>query len=233
MNIWFTSDTHFAHKNLCLGSTEWPIELNPDALRDFKDQWHMSDHLVNQINKYVKEDDILYHVGDWSFGGPENIKLYRDRIVCKTIHLVLGNHDDYIMDNIVVGEYQSGQDTFLIRAQDLFASVSDRKVVKRGKKGRRMILDHYAMRTWHHAHKGSYQLHGHSHASLELPHRQNPINSFYNKYRTMDVGMDNAKRIFGEYKPFHYNWILEYLEPRPSLGIDHHDPNNSSYKDER
>lgn len=223
-NFWFTADTHFAHKNLCNGSTTWDRIKNKGGLRDFKDQHQMSDHFINQINKYVKEDDVLYHLGDWSFGGPENIKLYRDRIVCKTIHLILGNHDDDIVDNIVVDYEDRDGTTWIVRAQDLFTSVSDRKVVKRGKKGRRMILDHFAARTWNRCHKGAYQLHGHSHSSLEQPNNQHDVNKFYNKYRTMDVGMDNAFRIFGEYKPFNYNWILEYLEPRPSLGIDHHNP---------
>ncbi len=44
----------------------------------------------------VKPNDIIYHLGDWSFGGHENIKIFRNRIKCKNIHLILGNHDHHI-----------------------------------------------------------------------------------------------------------------------------------------
>ena len=33
----------------------------------------MSQHIVEQINKYVQQDDILIHLGDWSFSGIEII----------------------------------------------------------------------------------------------------------------------------------------------------------------
>ncbi len=93
--VWFTSDTHAFHRNICIGVSQWKA----GATRDFTDEMVMTDHLISQINKYVKEDDILYHLGDWSFGGPDKILQFRNAINCKTIHLILGNHDDNIAHN--------------------------------------------------------------------------------------------------------------------------------------
>jgi calcineurin-like phosphoesterase family protein len=94
--IWFTSDTHYNHKNICKGVTEWS---DADiSCRDFQTIEEMNDAIVNSINKYVMENDILYHLGDWSFGGINSIWEFRKQIKCKNIHLILGNHDEHIFN---------------------------------------------------------------------------------------------------------------------------------------
>jgi len=61
--------------------------------------------LVNNINKTVGENDILFCLGDWSFGNYKNgenisnIRKFRDQLICKNIHLILGNHDHHIERN--------------------------------------------------------------------------------------------------------------------------------------
>ena len=86
--LWFTSDTHYNHANICSATTQW---VNPVTLRDFKSLEHMNAYLVGNINELVGQDDILFHLGDWSFGGFESIQKFRDQIVCKNIHLILGD----------------------------------------------------------------------------------------------------------------------------------------------
>ena len=69
MNIWFTSDSHYGHTNIAGPKvSRWQR-----GYRDFNSVWEMNKSLIDGINKYVKEDDILYHLGDWSFGGIHNI----------------------------------------------------------------------------------------------------------------------------------------------------------------
>ena len=75
--IWFISDTHFGHKNICYGVSEWENKIT--NTRPFNSLEEMNWAIVNSINNYVKEDDILYHLGDWSFGGIENIWNFRKR----------------------------------------------------------------------------------------------------------------------------------------------------------
>jgi calcineurin-like phosphoesterase family protein len=65
--LFFTSDTHYSHSNICRATTRWSDADN--LTRDFKSLNHMNDTLVNNINEMVGEDDVLIHLGDWSFGG--------------------------------------------------------------------------------------------------------------------------------------------------------------------
>jgi len=71
--------------------------------RNFETLDKMNSAIVNNINELVGQDDVLIHLGDWSFGGFEQIEEFYNRLICKNIHLVLGNHDHHIdrdRDNI-------------------------------------------------------------------------------------------------------------------------------------
>ncbi len=92
--LFFTSDTHYNHKNICRGVTSW---THADShTRDFPTLSKMNDTIVNNINNTVGQDDILVHLGDWSFGGFEFINEFRNRLICQNIYLILGNHDHHI-----------------------------------------------------------------------------------------------------------------------------------------
>lgn len=103
--IWFTSDTHASHSNITRGVTKWGITKEdvfyPDIVntRDFDTVELMTQAVIDSINKYVMEDDTLYHLGDWSFGGIDKIWEFRKQIKCKNIHLICGNHDEHIKKN--------------------------------------------------------------------------------------------------------------------------------------
>jgi calcineurin-like phosphoesterase family protein len=84
--IWFTSDTHYAHSNICRATTNWK---DADQLtRDFTSLEEMNQTLVDRINQQVMPNDILIHLGDWSFGGFDNIRLFREQLNCKNIILI-------------------------------------------------------------------------------------------------------------------------------------------------
>jgi len=86
--LWFTSDTHYNHANICSATTQWK---DPVTCREFKTLEYMNATLVNNINEFVGQDDTLFHLGDWSFGGFEQIELFRNQIVCKnTFQLQVG-----------------------------------------------------------------------------------------------------------------------------------------------
>ena len=57
-------------------------------------------HLVKNINSTVSENDLLFCLGDWSFGGQANISKYRNMINVKEIRLTPGNHDDKLVSLI-------------------------------------------------------------------------------------------------------------------------------------
>lgn len=205
--IYFCSDPHYNHKNIVRGVTDWE---HKDACRPFDT---LNDHnatLINNINAVVEEDDTLYCLGDWAFGGAPKIVELRKKIKCKTVHLILGNHDKHIRQS---STYQS-----------LFTSVSEYKEIK--VEGQTIILSHYAMRVWNGSHRGTWMLYGHSHGTLDemKPQFANPNwigDDYYSKsWRTMDVGFDTHK----EFRPYSFKEISDLMEKRDILlSVDHHD----------
>jgi calcineurin-like phosphoesterase family protein len=185
----------------------------------------MSRTLVSTFNKYVKEDDVLIHLGDWSFGGKNNIWNFRKQLNVKDIHLCLGNHDHHIENNIELPDSQL-QEAFNwskysfkefedFRIQDLFTSVQ--QVLEFDYKHYNFFCSHYKHAIWKGSHKGFIHLYGHSHASAE--------NWIIGK--SMDVGVDNAYKLFGEYRPFSIQEVLSLMNKR-SIGFkDHHDENTN------
>ena len=97
--VWVTSDPHYNHKNICRSVTNWRTQdgdVPTYNTRDFQSIDQMNDALVNNINFKVGQNDTLIILGDIAFGGFESIGKFLDRLVCKNIHLVLGNHDHHI-----------------------------------------------------------------------------------------------------------------------------------------
>lgn len=200
-NIWFTSDTHFGHNNIAGPK----ISRWNSGYRDFETLHQMNIALIDGINKYVKKDDILYHLGDWSFGGVHNIKYFRNSIVCKNIHLIKGNHDQHIVDKVI-----KFHDTNF-NPIDLFSSIQDVLEIKHGKN--RFFLSHYPHLSWHHASRGVIMLHGHEHGSF------NKLNE--NTLR-MDVGIDSAKMILGDFRPFSIEEVIDLNNRKKIIPIYHH-----------
>lgn len=199
ITYWFSSDFHGFHRNICKGVSRWN---NKDGCRDFPDHIKMTNHIINQVNKRVMPDDVLFYLGDWTFGGIDNIYHLRKRLNVKTIYFASGNHDSHIKKN----KHLSVCDK---NAQELFTDVQPLYEIQ--VHGHRMTLCHYAMRTWYSHNKGSWNLHGHSHSSLP------PIG------KQLDVGIDEAFKRFGEYRPFEFKEIQKIMQQKQIHIPDHHD----------
>ena len=78
---WFTSDTHFGHKNIIKYCN-----------RPYDNIDNMDKSLISNWNSVVKPGDDIFHLGDFSFNGEKNISKYSDQLNGK-IHLIWGNHD--------------------------------------------------------------------------------------------------------------------------------------------
>lgn len=82
-DIWFTSDTHFGHKNI--------IEFEHNA-RPFATIQEMHEAMIERWNNVVKPKDLVYHLGDVVFG--KGYLPIMDRLNGRK-RLVMGNHDQY------------------------------------------------------------------------------------------------------------------------------------------
>jgi calcineurin-like phosphoesterase family protein len=202
IKVWITSDTHYNHTNICRGVTAWRMpdgSLPESQTRDFPSLEKMNSAIVNNINEVVGQDDVLIHLGDWSFGGFEQIEEFYDRLICKNIHLILGNHDHHIDRNRE-------------NIKRLFLSVSWFEQFQY--QGETIEMMHYPISSWNGLRKGRVHLHGHCH----LPHAVKISNG-----RRMDVGMDGHP----EFRP--YDLLKECLNPLKKLktgselgALDHH-----------
>ena len=200
-DVWITSDTHYGHKNICRGITEWRLpdgSIPKSRTRDFNSLDKMNYTIVNNINEFVKQEDILIHLGDWSFGGFDKIKEFHDKLICKNIHLILGNHDEHIEKN---------KDSI----QEIFLSVSHYQTLVIGKQTFRIM--HFPISSWDGLNKGVMHLHGHTHLPTEIR---------FGLGRRIDVGIDGHPL----FRPYHIlKEIVPMLEKRPIMSDmknDHH-----------
>lgn len=82
MTTWYTSDTHFSHKNILQHEN-----------RPFGSIEQMDEALIDNWNRHINKDDTVYHLGDFVFGGISKWENIIPRLKGK-IHLVVGNHDN-------------------------------------------------------------------------------------------------------------------------------------------
>lgn len=144
--IYVTADTHFGHADAI------PVFARPFATVD-----EMDAALVDAINATVARRDVLVHLGDflvkgggraWESAELSRAERLRDRIECRRIVLVRGNHDP-------VGEK---------RFDRMFEAVED-VVSARGIAGidERVVMFHYPIEQWQGRPSGGFHLHGHVH----------------------------------------------------------------------
>lgn len=138
--IWFTADTHFYHHKV--------IEYDN---RPFADVYEMNDALVSRWNERVMKGDLVYHLGDFSFGTDHEIDSILSRLNGQK-YLLKGNHDRPACTK-----------------NNRWVWVKERHEIKvQMPWGKQLIvLSHYAHRVWRKSHHGSFHLHGHSHGNLD------------------------------------------------------------------
>jgi calcineurin-like phosphoesterase family protein len=170
----------------------------PEAqTRDFMNLDKMNASIVNNINEVVGQDDVLIHLGDWSFGGFEQIEEFRNRIICKEIHLTFGNHDHHIERDREACQRHFASSQWFLQLNYL---------------GETLELMHYPIASWNGLNKGRIHLHGHCH----LPNHKK-----FGNGRRMDVGMDGNP----EFAPYDLRKVINDMKKRPigsELGVDDH-----------
>lgn len=142
MTTFFTSDTHFGD----------PRILRIDR-RPFPDLAAHDAALIEAWNGTVGPEDTVWHLGDFALGPPPERIAALLAALNGHKHLIVGNND--------------GPATL---AAPGWASVAH--YAETEAEGRRLVLCHYAFRTWNGLGRGAINLHGHSHGRLKPIPRQ-------------------------------------------------------------
>ena len=167
----------------------------------------MNDTLVDNTNERVSEKDRLWLLGDFVWTGQatkhqqvQTWQYYRGKLRCKNVFFVWGNHDPKVHS-------PARQEI-----SKLFSGTYD--LVNTRIEDKRVALSHYAMAIWDGRHHGSWHLYGHSHSNAETWLDQIMPGRF-----SMDVGIDNANVLLGEYRPFTWPEICAIMAKRSGFGL--------------
>lgn len=198
--IFFSSDIHFSHRNIVRGTTSWRNEdgsIPMDSVRDFDTIDDMNETIIKNFNDKIGQNDLLFLLGDIAFGGYQNIEIFLDRLVCKNISLIYGNHDQNIKKNV-----DGIQEMFLLNCVDYREiNLADQD----------FVLCHYPLSSWNKMNKWTIHLHGHVH--LPKTHK-------FGRGKKMDCGLDG-----NDLKPYHIDEVIQLMKNRPimsDMDIDHH-----------
>ena len=177
-DVWFTSDTHFWHENI--------IRF---CKRPFGSISEMNDELVRRWNETVPPDGIVFHLGDFAFGGPKQWNDVLSRLNGH-IYLILGNHD---MKQVRQG--------FMGR----FVHVTQQMTIRVG--GQPIVLNHNPFLCYGGSYRNVWQLFGHVHSG-PLSDQGKDIGSLSVLVpRQYDVGVDN-----NDFRPVSFNEIKAIIE---------------------
>lgn len=136
-NYFITSDLHFFHQN---------IRKFCPKTRPYQTDGEMTQALIEHWNSIVGENDVVFHLGDFSFKGIELTQAVIDQLN-GTIVFVMGNHDKTVRNQLKSPN----------KFEYLEVTYNKNKI----------CMFHYAMRVWNMQHHGSIHFYGHSHGSLE------------------------------------------------------------------
>jgi len=169
--------------------------------RPYRDVNHMNEEMIKNWNAIISDNDDVYMLGDVSLTNAEKTKdiIYR---LNGRLHLINGNHEKSVLSK----SYN----------RDRFEWIKDYYELKINDEGEKamFVMCHYAFRVWNKSHHKSIHLYGHSHDSLDAN------GEFWG--RSMDVGVDSAARVLGEYRPFRLSEITNIMKKREPKIIDHH-----------
>lgn len=137
--VWFTSDTHFWHRNI--------IKYCPNSRGHFANEIEMTEHLISAWNSRVESNDIIYHLGDVAFGKPAKATEILECLKGIKI-LVRGNHDlHYLKHSAFIDMWDDIYDSYLEIEIDNIP----------------VTLCHFPLVEWDRMHYGAFHLYGHVH----------------------------------------------------------------------
>lgn len=208
-NTFFTADNHFNHARIIkLANRPFMTAKDQEELQELEElrrtdtdawleayaEWKPSDEaveamnedMVSKWNEKVSNKDIVYHLGDFAFARDyKEVERIAQRLN-GNIHLIQGNHD--------------GKEIRRARCWGWLGHYKEVKV-----EDQKIILFHYAQRTWNGVHRGSWMLYGHSHGTLARDY----------KVKSFDVGVDNW-----DFKPLSFEEVKVQMQSHNRIPPD-------------
>jgi calcineurin-like phosphoesterase family protein len=180
-NVFFTSDTHFGHTSILRHCN-----------RPFGDIEEMNQALVENWNRVVGKNDLVFHLGDFAFGGAEMWNRFLDQLNGRIV-LVVGNHDIYHLRAEMLERFEQV-------AFELYVVIDNQPI----------FLNHHPFLSYGDSHGKVWQLFGHVHT------RGNGQGKEKDKQRLpllmatqYDVGVDN-----NNYIPVSFYQIRDIISSR-------------------
>lgn len=181
--IYFTADTHFGHKNI--------IKY---CKRHFTSIGMMNVKLVDNWNQVVKEDDDVYHLGDFAWQKETTREVLGK--LNGNIHLIRGNHDKRILKGDIPDRFIWVKDYHELKIEDEEMDIDQY-----------IILSHFPFEIWNKRHHGAWHLHGHCHGTFPSPDHQ----------ARLDVGVD-----VHNYFPISYEEVKQLMTKKVFKALDAH-----------
>lgn len=156
----------------------------------------MDEALIANWNRVVAPRDIVYHLGDiFLYRDVKTARLIKERLN-GAIRLINGNHDKAA---------NQMRDAF-----DWVKDYYEAKIPDEDANGgyQRIVMMHYAMRTWNGSHRCSWHLYGHSHHTLPD----------LSDSKSFDVGVDG----WG-FTPLSYSQVKEIMAKKTCVYLNHNE----------
>lgn len=159
--VFITSDHHFGHENI--------IKFTD---RPYSSVEQMDAELIENWNRYIKKDDTVFHLGDFTLGEMDSASKYFSQLNGKIFILAQPWHHDrrwLPKDLRTIIPYTNCTVQFC--PPMVMLEVSNMVL---GSRPLPITLCHYPLAEWDRKHYGAWHLHGHSHG----------------KYKTDDFAVD-------------------------------------------
>lgn len=151
----------------------------------------MNEALIKAWNKTVGINDVVYHLGDFALCNEQDARNVFAQLNGSIYMLTYPWHHDRFW----LPKQLNGIDRVLfVGALEILVE----------KDLPQITLCHYPLEEWDKKHYGSWHCHGHSHGVKDATRQE----------KILDVGVDNAYRLFGEYRPFALSDVEKIMERR-------------------
>lgn len=152
-NIFVTADTHFGHTNIIKYCD-----------RPFESVEQMDQLLIDNWNKLIEPEDVVYHLGDFTLGDIETAANYFNQLNGNI--LVLGNHwhhDKRWLPRNYFGPLALEYPTIDVARVSILPPMVVLEVAGLQCRPLAITLCHYPLAVWDRKHYGAWHLYAHTH----------------------------------------------------------------------